>query len=99
LDQWRAYLRGRGESVTRSDRRQREQKFESPLPPLTARPNRRREDALGLRAESSPLAGLPMSAKTAAKPCLLSDHFMALSKRRFALSISTVSDVGVEQVH
>jgi hypothetical protein len=33
----RAYWRGRGESVTRGDRRQRELEFESPLPPL-ARP-------------------------------------------------------------
>ena len=33
----RAYSQGRGESVTRGDRRQRELEFESPLPPL-ARP-------------------------------------------------------------
>ena len=33
----RAYLHGRGESVTRCDRRQRELEFGSPLPPL-ARP-------------------------------------------------------------
>jgi hypothetical protein len=60
VPQSQARLFGRaGESVTRSDRRQREQEFESPLPPLTARPNRRREDALGLRVESSPLAGAP----------------------------------------
>ena len=38
-----ARLFGRaGESVTRSDRRKRELEFGSPLPPLTARPNRRR---------------------------------------------------------
>ena len=33
-DQWRAYSRGRGESVTRSDRRRRELGLESPSPPL-----------------------------------------------------------------
>ena len=38
-DHWRAYLRGRGESVTRCDRRQRELEFGSPLPPL-ARPRK-----------------------------------------------------------
>ena len=39
-----ARLFGRaGESVARSDRRKRELEFGSPLPPLTARPNRRRE--------------------------------------------------------
>jgi len=32
-----------GESVTRGDRRDRELEFESSFPPLTARPNRRRE--------------------------------------------------------
>jgi hypothetical protein len=31
---WRAYSQERGESVTRGDRRQREQEFESSLPPL-----------------------------------------------------------------
>ena len=35
---WRA-----GESVTRGDRRDRELEFERSFPPLTARPNRRRE--------------------------------------------------------
>ena len=34
---WRAYSQGRGESVTRCDRRQREREFDRSLPPL-ARP-------------------------------------------------------------
>ena len=38
-DPGRAYLRGRSESVTRSDRRERELEFGSPLPPL-ARPRK-----------------------------------------------------------
>ena len=69
VPQSQARLFGRaGESVTRSDRRQRELEFESPLPPLTARPNRRRDDALGLRPNRRPSEGLRMSAKTVAKP-------------------------------
>ena len=48
VPQSQARLFGRaGESVTRSDRRERELEFESPFPPLTARPNRRRDDASG----------------------------------------------------
>jgi hypothetical protein len=31
---WRAYSQGRGESVSRRDRRPREREFECPLPPL-----------------------------------------------------------------
>jgi hypothetical protein len=55
-----ARLFGRaGESVTRSDRRERELGFERPFPPLTARPNRRRDDALLWTTESSPLGGAP----------------------------------------
>ncbi len=58
--QSQARLLGRaGESVTRSDRRQRERRFESPFPPLTARPNRRRDNALGFSDASSPLRGAP----------------------------------------
>ena len=52
-----ARLFGRAsESVTRSDRRERELRFESPFPPLTARPNRRREDVAGRRWLSRPPA-------------------------------------------
>jgi len=42
-DSGRAYSGWQGESVTRGDRRDRELEFESSFPPLTARPNRRRE--------------------------------------------------------
>ena len=64
-----ARLFGRAsESVTRGDRRERELEFESSFPPLTARPNRRRGDALGLMDESSPLGGAPNEPKTRAKP-------------------------------
>ena len=81
-----ARLFGRaGESVTRSDRRQREQEFESPLPPLTARPNRRRDDALGLTTESSPLRGAPNECKNRGKTLTPVGHpFMTPSERRFA---------------
>ena len=49
-----ARLFGRaGESVARSDRRKRELEFGSPLPPLTARPNRRRGLADSWRREKS----------------------------------------------
>lgn len=47
-----ARLFGRAsESVTRGDRRKRELEFESPFPPLTARPNRRRDVAKGFLRE------------------------------------------------
>ena len=46
-----------GESVTRSDRREHELQFGSAFPPLTAHPNRRRDESLRLSAESSPLGG------------------------------------------
>ena len=50
-----ARLFGRAsESVTRSDRRERELEFESSFPPLTARPNRRRERP-GLNVEKKRL--------------------------------------------
>jgi len=48
-----ARLSGRAsESVTRGDRRKRELEFRSPFPPLTARPNRRRDAAKGFLKES-----------------------------------------------
>ena len=73
------------ESVTRSDRRQREQEFDSPLPPLTARPNRRREEAPGLTSESSPLGGAPKEHENCGKTLTPVGHpFMTPSERRFA---------------
>jgi hypothetical protein len=47
-----------GESVTRCDRRERELEFGSPFPPLTARPNRRRDNVEGLPQERRPSEGL-----------------------------------------
>src|SRR5690242_11225865 len=81
-----ARLFGRaGESVTRSDRRQRELEFESPLPPLTARPNRRRDDALGYTAKSSPRRGAPNECKDHGKTLTPVGHpCMTPSERRFA---------------
>ena len=74
-----------GESVTRSDRRQRELWFASSLPPLTARPNRRREDISGLRVEASPLSGAPNGGKTGDENLTLVGHpFINDSERRFA---------------
>jgi len=73
------------ESVTRGDRRERELEFESPFPPLTARPNRRRDDALGLAAESSPLGGAPNQHEYGGKRLTPVGHpFMTPSERRFA---------------
>lgn len=84
--QTQARLFGRaGESVTRSDRRQRELEFDSPLPPLTARPNRRRDDALGLTTQSSPLGGAPNEHKDCGKTLTPVGHpIMTPSERRFA---------------
>jgi len=86
VPQSQARLFGRaGESVTRGDRRQRELEFESPLPPLTARPNRRRDEALGLTAESSPRRGAPKEPENCGKTLTPVGHpFMTPSERRFA---------------
>ena len=86
LPQSKARLFGRaGESVTRSDRRQRELEFESPLPPLTARPNRRRDDVLGWRVKASPLEGAPNERKTGDEILTPVGHpFISDSERRFA---------------
>src|SRR5208283_3068608 len=86
IPQSEARLFGRaGESVTRSDRRQRELEFESPLPPLTARPNRRRDDVFGWRVEASPLEGAPNECKTGDKILTPVGHpFISDSERRFA---------------
>ena len=81
-----ARLFGRaGESVTRSDRRERELEFESSFPPLTARPNRRREDVRGLATQSSPLGGAPNQHGNDGKTLTPVGHpFMTPSERRFA---------------
>ena len=84
--QSQARLFGRAsESVTRSDRRERELEFQSPFPPLTARPNRRRDDDLGLTDESSPLGGAPIEHLKSGKTLTPVGHpFMTPSERRFA---------------
>jgi hypothetical protein len=81
-----ARLFGRaGESVTRSDRRERELGFERPFPPLTARPNRRRDDALLWTSESSPLRGAPKERPNRGQTLTPVGHlFMTRSERRFA---------------
>lgn len=52
-ESWARLFGRASESVTRSDRRERERGFERPFPPLTARPNRRREDVAGRRGRSA----------------------------------------------
>jgi len=86
VPQSQARLFGRaGESVTRSDRRQRELEFGSPLPPLTARPNRRRDDVVRLRVETSPLRGAPSERKIGSETLTAVGHpFISDSVRRFA---------------
>ena len=86
VPQSQARLFGRAsESVTRSDRRQRELEFESSLPPLTARPNRRRDAALGLTSNRRPSAGLRKEPESDGKTLTPVGHpFMTSSERRFA---------------
>ena len=81
-----ARLFGRaGESVTRGDRRERELLFGSPSPPLTARPNRRREEAHGLTVRPSPLGGAPKAHENRGKILTPVGHpFKTHSERRFA---------------
>jgi hypothetical protein len=81
-----ARLFGRaGESVTRGDRRKRELKFESPFPPLTARPNRRRGERLGLTDGASPLGGAPNERQSKGGNLTPVGHLaMTHSERRFA---------------
>lgn len=81
-----ARLLGRaGESVTRGDRRERELGFESPFPPLTARPNKRRDDHSTLTDESSPLRGAPNERQNAAKTLTPVGHpFITPPERRSA---------------
>jgi len=52
-ESWARLFGRASESVTRSDRRERERGFERPFPPLTARPNRRREDVAVVRGRSA----------------------------------------------
>ena len=87
-----------GESVTRSDRRQRELEFGSPLPPLTARPNRRRDEVISLRVEASPLRGAPGERKTCSETLTPVGHpFMSDSVRRFAPKTVRQDYIGVRQ--
>jgi len=87
-----------GESVTRSDRRQRELWFASSLPPLTARPNRRREDISGLRVEASPLSGAPNEGKTGEENLTPVGHpFISDSECRFAPKTVRQDYTGVRQ--
>jgi hypothetical protein len=81
-----ARLFGRaGESVTRSDRRQPELEFGRLLPPLTARPNRRRDDALGWTVQASPLEGAPNEPEIGGELLTAVGHpFISDSERRFA---------------
>jgi hypothetical protein len=81
-----ARLFGRaGESVTRGDRRKRELEFESPFPPLTARPNRRRDGRPRSTDGASPLGGAPNERKNKAGNLTPVGHLgMTHSERRFA---------------
>lgn len=81
-----ARLFGRaGESVTRGDRRERELEFGSPSPPLTARPNRRREEAHRLMARPSPLGEAPNEHENGGKILTPVGHpFKTPSERLFA---------------
>jgi hypothetical protein len=104
LRESQARLFGRaGESVTRSDRRQRELEFARPLPPLIARPNRRRDNVKGWTAESSPLGGAPKEHENGGIYLTPVGHpFMTPSERRFA-PITVRQDrnivrIGLEQV-
>ena len=63
----------------------RELEFGRLLPPLTARPNRRRDDALGWTVEASPLEGLRMSTETGGEILTPVGHpFITDPERRFA---------------
>jgi len=81
-----ARLFGRaGESVTHGDRRKRELEFGSSFPPLTARPNKRRDDAVGWLTGSSPLGGAPKARKNRDQTLTPVGHLsMTPAARRFA---------------
>ena len=99
LPQSKARLFGRaGESVTRSDRRQPELEFGSWLPPLTARPNRRRDDVFGWRVKASPLEGAPNECKTDGEILTPVGHpFISDTERRFAPTTVRQDYIGVRQ--
>lgn len=86
IPQPQARLWGRaGESVPRGDRRERELEFGSSFPPLTARPQRRRDHAVGWRAEASPLRGVPKEGQTQGNTLTPPrPHLMTPAERRFA---------------
>ena len=86
VPQTQARLFGRaGESVTRGDRRKRELEFGSSFPPLTARPNRRRDAGLGWPTEASPLGGAPRERKNGDQTLTPVGHLiMTPAERRFA---------------
>ena len=86
LPESRARLFGRaGESVTHGDRRKRELEFGRSFPPLTARPNKRRDAAVGWLVGSSPLGGAPMALKNRDQTLTpVGDLSMTPAPRRFA---------------
>ena len=84
IPQARRFGRG-GESVTRGDRRERELLFGRPFPPLTARPNQRRENVVGLTVGASPLGGAPKGHKNQDEILTPVGHpFITHPARRFA---------------
>ena len=84
--QLQARLFGRaGESVTHGDRRKRELEFGSSFPPLTARPNKRRDDAVGWPTGTSPLGGTPREHKNRVQTLTPVGHpIKTPAERRFA---------------
>jgi hypothetical protein len=86
VPQSQARLFGRaGESVTRSDRRGRELWLESTSPPLTARPNGRRDSGWGWPVETSPRRGAPNEHENHGQTLTPVGHpFMTPPVRRFA---------------
>lgn len=86
IPQTQAHLFGRaGESVPRGDRRERELEFGSSFPPLTARPNRRRDHALGWPDGSSPLGGAPRASENRDQTLTPVGHpIITPAERRFA---------------
>ena len=84
MPQARRFGRG-GESVTRGDRRKRELVFGGPFPPLTARPNQRRDEVAGLTGETWPLGGAPIDHKNRGYILTPVGHpFITRPARRFA---------------
>ena len=84
IPQARRFGRG-GESVTRGDRRKRERVFGRPFPPLTARPNQRRESVVGLTVGTSPRRGAPKAHKNHGEILTPVGHlFITHPARRFA---------------